>query len=159
MRASVAIIHQPNSLRDDDITHDVVRGLVSEKVDVATYSVEHAQTHLDELDKFDGMVFGSFSEGGSQSHELDAFFNATTARYHNGMWRNKIATAFTHSLQMCAGTMPLMLQFSLFCARHNMIWIDESRKDTNQAMSDPALAPGFAYGQRIAQSTKQWLED
>lgn len=167
MTASVAIIHQPTLLQEDDITHDVIRGLASEQVDVTTYSVTYAQAHLDELDECDGMVFGSFIGDGSRSGELDAFFQATNDRYRSGIWRDKIATAFTHSLELCAGSMPLMLQLSLFCARHNMIWIDESHKSqltingiSNQVTSASDIpAPGFTFGQRVAQITKHWLAD
>ncbi len=166
MTASVAIIHQKALLNEDDITHDIIRGLTSEKVDVVTYSVEHAHACLDELDQFDGMVFGFMSKQVNDSAHLDAFIDATTARYQNGIWRDKIATAFTSSLRLCADSMPLMLQLSLFCARHNMIWIDNDEDvrtsaDKGDAEYNPARsisAPGYEYGQRLGRVTKQWLD-
>lgn len=163
MTASVAIIHQNASLNDNDITHDVIRGLASEEVNVATFSVAQAHDCLDQLDQFDGMLFGFITQDRDDPAQLDNFINATTARYQSGVWRDKIATAFTSSLQMCAESMPLMLQLSLFCARHNMIWIDNDVSDVTPVAGEghnPRLhqsAPGYAYGQRIGKVTKQWL--
>ncbi|GGW87708.1 hypothetical protein [Alteromonas halophila] len=166
MTTSVAVIYQDSECPDNGITHEVIRGLASEQIDVKAYSFDTAQSHLDELDTFDGMIFGSLPAKYADQEALQAFIRSTRVRCQTGVWRNKIATAFTHTLEVCAESMPSLLQLSLFCARHHMVWIDESDNTRTAAHSDVRTeddasvqqTPAFAYGQRVALITKQWLE-
>ncbi|MEW9796758.1 hypothetical protein [Alteromonas sp. CYL-A6] len=159
MKTSIAVIYQPELLKDNDIAHDVIQGITSEQVNVVAFTVANALASLNELDQFDGLVFGTLSGEFFSSGEMDAFILATVEKSESGSWRDKIASAFPSSLSLTAETMPFMLRLSIFCARHNMIWVEDG------AFHDPDMpaceyetpSPGFEYGQRIARVTKQWM--
>lgn len=92
-------------------------------VEVTLVSVEHYEAHWDQLDEADAIVFGSPTYMAGPSAPFKAFLDATSSRWADQRWKDKLAAGFTNSAGMNGDKLNTLQQFSLFAMQHGMVWV------------------------------------
>lgn len=154
--------------------------------DAALIPVEEFEQNWDVIDAADAIIFGTPTYFGSASAQFKAFLDATSARWLEGRWANKLAAGFTTSAGMSGDKLATLQQINHFAMQHGMIWVGlglppgnntstGSPDDLNrlggflgamaQADADvpPEVAPAGSdlrtaeyLGRRIAEAAAQW---
>lgn len=149
--------------------------------------VEQFEQNWDVIDAVDAIIFGTPTYFGSASAQFKAFLDATSARWLEGRWTNKLAAGFTVSAGMSGDKLATLQQINHFAMQHGMIWVGlgllpgnntstGSTEDLNrlggflgamaQANADapPEVAPAGSdlrtaehLGRRVAEAAKKWL--
>lgn len=137
------------------------------------------------LAKADAIVFGSPTYMGSVSWQFKKFADASSKPWFGQVWKNKIAAGFTNSASMNGDKLSSLQYMFTLAMQHSMIWVgtgmmpsnkkSATRNDINylasfsglmaqspsDASADEGPLPGDLetaklFGERIAQTTKQW---
>jgi NAD(P)H dehydrogenase (quinone) len=137
------------------------------------------------LAKADAIVFGSPTYMGSVSWQFKKFADASSKPWFGQVWKNKIAAGFTNSASMNGDKLSSLHYMFTLAMQHSMIWVgtgmmpsnkkSATRNDINylasfsglmaQSPSDASAEEGplpgdletaKLFGERIAQTTKQW---
>lgn len=155
--------------------------------DVALIPAEEFEQNWDVIDAADAIIFGSPTYFGSASAQFKAFLDATSARWLEGRWNDKLAAGFTVSAGMSGDKLATLQQINHFAMQHGMIWVglgllpgnntsNGSPEDLNrlggfmgamaQADADapPEVAPAGSdlrtaehLGKRVAETAIRWL--
>ena len=142
--------------------------------------------HWDELDRADAIIFGSPTYMGSVSAEMKKFMEATSGRWMEMKWADKLAAGFTNSASRYGDKQNTLYSFVTLAAQHGMVWISlnqppgnnssagseedvnrlgasvgamaQSNADQGADMVPPAadLKTAFLLGERVAQCTQRW---
>ena len=186
--AKVAIVYHSGYGHTAVQADAVFRGAKAVKgVDVALIPVEEFEQRWDVIDAADAIIFGSPTYFGSASAQFKAFLDATSARWLEGRWANKLAAAFTVSAGMSGDKLATLQQINHFAMQHSMVWVGlglppgnntsaGSPEDLNRlggflgamAQADADVPPNVApagsdlrtaehLGQRVAEVAKRWL--
>jgi NAD(P)H dehydrogenase (quinone) len=75
------------------------------------------------LDGCDAMIFGSPTYMGSASAVFKGFMEASSSRWMEQRWANKLAAGFTNSGSMNGDKDGTLQQFCAFAMQHSMIWV------------------------------------
>ncbi len=156
--------------------------------DVHLIPVEEVDRNWDALDSADAIVFGTPTYMAGPSAQFKAFMDATSGRWGEQQWKDKLAAGFTNSAGINGDKLNTLESLSLFAMQHSMIWVGlgllpgnhtstGTPEDLNrlagflgamaQSNADvgPEIAPGqsdqrtAAYlGQRVAVAAARWLD-
>jgi NAD(P)H dehydrogenase (quinone) len=151
--------------------------------------IEDVDARWDDLDAADAIVFGTPTYMGGPSAPFKAFLDATSERWSEQRWRDKLAAGFTNSAGMNGDKLATLQALSLFAMQHGMVWVglgllpgnhtsEGSAEDLNrlaaflgamaQSNADqPAdLVPPAAdrrtaehLGARVARAARRWRRD
>lgn len=86
-------------------------------------SVDNYEQYWDTLDAADAIIFGAPTYMAGASAPFKAFLDATSARWGEQRWRDKLAAGFTNSSGHSGDKLNTLQQFSLFAMQHGMIWV------------------------------------
>jgi NAD(P)H dehydrogenase (quinone) len=155
-------------------------------VTAALIAVEDVEHRWDELDAADAIIFGTPTYMGGPSAQFKSFMDATSGRWAERAWTDKLAAAFTNGGGVSGDKVNTLQSLMTFAMQHGMIWVslglpgggtlstrtgDElNRLDSfigamSQAFADvgPEVGPpladqltGAALGRRVAQSALRW---
>ncbi len=155
--------------------------------DVALIPVEEYERNWDVLDAADAIIFGTPTYFGSASAQFKAFLDATSERWLEGRWANKLSAGFTISAGMSGDKLATLQQINHFAMQHGMIWVGlglppgnntstSSPEDLNRlggflgamAQADADVPPEVAptgsdlrtaeyLGRRIAETAIRWI--
>ena len=150
--------------------------------------VENYERQWDVLDAADAIVFGAPTYMAGASAPFKAFLDATSSRWAEQRWKDKLAAGFTNSAGLNGDKLNTLQQFSLFAMQHGMIWIGlgllpgnhtstGSPEDLNRlagflgamaqsnADQSPDIVPRLSdrrtaehLGQRVAQAALRWRQ-
>ena len=139
------------------------------------------------LDAADAMAFGCPTYMGSPSVGLKTFMEATSGRWMEQKWADKLAAGFTNSGSQNGDKQNTLIDIATFAAQHGMVWINlnlmpgnnhsgGSVEDLNRLGSSlgamaqsnvdvgPDVAPTNAdletakkLGERVATCAKRWV--
>ena len=76
------------------------------------------------LDAADALVFGCPTYMGSTSAGLKAFMEATSGRWMERKWADKLAAGFTNSGSQNGDKQNTLIDIASFAAQHGMVWIN-----------------------------------
>ena len=76
------------------------------------------------LDDADALVFGCPTYMGSPSAGLKAFMEATSGRWMEQKWADKLAAGFTNSGSQNGDKQNTLVDIATFAAQHGMVWIN-----------------------------------
>ena len=154
---------------------------------VSLIPVEEFEQNWEVIDAADAIIFGTPTYFGSASAQFKAFLDATSGRWLEGRWANKLAAAFTVSAGMSGDKLATLQQINHFAMQHSMVWVGlglppgnntstGSPEDLNrlggflgamaQADADvpPEVAPAGSdlrtaeyLGRRVAEAAQRWL--
>jgi multimeric flavodoxin WrbA len=77
-----------------------------------------------QLDDADAIVFGCPTYMGSPSAGLKKFFEATSGRWFEQKWADKLAAGFTNSGSQNGDKQNTLVDIATFAAQHGMVWIN-----------------------------------
>lgn len=154
--------------------------------EVALIPAEEHEQNWDVIDAADAIIFGSPTYFGSASAQFKAFLDATSARWLEGRWINKLAAGFTVSAGMSGDKLATLQQMNHFAMQHGMVWVglglppgnntsSGSPEDLNRlggflgamAQADADVSPEVApagsdlrtaehLGKRVAEAATRW---
>lgn len=78
---------------------------------------------LTQLDASDAIIFGSPTYMGGVSAQLKSMMDATSPRYLQRKWVDKISAAFTVSGSPSGDKLNMLVSCSIFAMQHGMIWV------------------------------------
>lgn len=84
--------------------------------------VEDARQQVEELARFDAMIFGCPTYMGSVSAPFKQFMDDTSRIWLTQGWRNKVAAGFTNSGNQSGDKLNTLIQLMVFAMQHGMIW-------------------------------------
>ncbi len=155
-------------------------------VDATLVAVEDLDRHWSTLDDADAIVFGTPTYMAGPSAPFTAFLDATSDRWGEQRWHDKLAAGFTNSAGMNGDKLHTLQSLALFAMQHGMVWIglgllpgnhtsEGSPDDLNRlagflgamaqsnADQPPELAPPAAdrataehLGRRVAEAAIRW---
>ena len=77
-----------------------------------------------QLDAADALVFGCPTYMGSPSAELKKFMEASSGRWMEQKWADKLAAGFTNSGSQNGDKQNTLVDIATFAAQHGMVWIN-----------------------------------
>jgi NAD(P)H dehydrogenase (quinone) len=83
---------------------------------------EH-EAHWADLDAADAIVFGTPTYMAGPSADFKAFLDATSERWYEQRWKDKLAAGFTNSAGMSGDKLATLQALALFAMQHGMVWI------------------------------------
>ncbi|MEV5176881.1 flavodoxin family protein [Streptomyces flaveolus] len=75
------------------------------------------------LDQADAIIFGSPTYMGGASAGFHTFAEATSGRWAEGRWADKLAAGFTNSASKSGDKNSTLAYFAAFAAQHQMLWV------------------------------------
>ena len=75
------------------------------------------------LDASDAIIFGSPTYMGMASWQFKKFADATSRRWFNQDWKNKLAAGFTNSASMNGDKHSTLHYFMTLSMQHSMLWV------------------------------------
>ncbi len=154
--------------------------------EVHLIAVDDHEEQWELLDAADAIVFGSPTYMAGASAPFKAFLDATSGRWSEQAWKDKLAAGFTNSAGLNGDKLATLQQFALVAMQHGMVWIglgllpgnhtsEGSPADLNRlagflgamaqsnADQGPELAPGASdqrtaahLGRRVAEAAGRW---
>jgi multimeric flavodoxin WrbA len=141
--------------------------------------VEEVESHWEALDKSDAIIFGSPTYMGSVSGPFKTFMDATSRRWLQQAWKDKIAAGFTNSGSLSGDKLNTLIQLAIFAAQHGMVWVGQAELPAGRAdnainrigsmlgaaaqsdhsstgPSEGDLATAERFGARVAQAALRW---
>lgn len=85
--------------------------------------VEEIEAHWDDLDRADAIIFGTPTYMAGPSAAFKAFLDATSPRWQEQRWRDKLGAGFTNSAGMNGDKLATLQALSLFAMQHGMVWV------------------------------------
>ncbi|WMS40989.1 flavodoxin family protein [Acuticoccus sp. MNP-M23] len=139
--------------------------VLAERVHKGASSVEGVDAHLintqemgdsewQTLDDATAIIFGSPTYMGTASAGFSEFKDATSKRWMEGKWKNKLAAGFTNSGSLTGEKQSTLIQMQGLAAQHMMVWISLGLMPGNNSStgsSDDLNRLGSAIG-AMAQS-------
>jgi multimeric flavodoxin WrbA len=151
-------------------------------------AVDEIEQHWDLLDAADAIVFGTPTYMAGPSAQFKAFMDATSGRWSEQSWKDKLAAGFTNSAGINGDKLNTLESLSLFAMQHGMVWVglgllpgnvtsDGSPEDLNrlagflgamaQSNADAAadvapagsdLRTAAVLGRRVAEAAARWRQ-
>jgi len=130
-------------------------------------SVEHVQANLTAIDQnggitesdwraldaSDAIIFGSPTYMGMASWQFKRFADATSKRWFNQAWKNKLAAGFTNSASMNGDKHSTLHYFMTLAMQHSMLWVGTGLMPSNtKAAKRDDLNYLGSFGGLMAQS-------
>ncbi|MCS7079397.1 MAG: flavodoxin family protein [Chloracidobacterium sp.] len=177
---TVAIVYHSGYGHTAAQAEAVLRGVQSvPEVTAHLIRVEDIENHWTTLDAADAIVFGSPTYMGSVSGPFKSFMDASSRRWLQQAWRDKIAAGFTNSGSLSGDKLNTLVQLAIFAAQHGMIWVGQAELPSGRAddainrigsmlgaaaqsdhgSSQPSagdLATAEKFGARIAHAAQRW---
>ena len=85
--------------------------------------VEEHEQRWPDIDDADAIVFGAPTYMASASAPFKAFLDATSGRWADQRWKDKLAAGFTNSAGLNGDKLATLQQFALFAMQHGMVWV------------------------------------
>ena len=101
--------------------------------------VEDVDSAWDVVDGADALVFGSPTYMGGVSAPFKAFVDATSSRWSEQAWKDKVAAGFTNSAGLSGDKLATLQHLALFAMQHGMVWVG-----LGLLPGDPTAAPDAA---------------
>jgi NAD(P)H dehydrogenase (quinone) len=84
---------------------------------------DDATKKIDDLAKYDGLLFGTPTYMGNVSGPFKTFMDATAGVWMKAGWKDKLAGGFTVSGSPSGDKLNTLQSLAVFAAQHGMIWI------------------------------------
>ena len=121
----VAIVYHSGFGHTEVVAKAVLEGAQSvENIQAEIFKVENFNNeNINQLNDFDGIIFGSPTYMGSASAKFKQFMEDSSKIWYQRDWENKIAAGFTNSASQSGDKLSTLTQMAVFAAQHAMIWV------------------------------------
>jgi len=128
MVISVCIVYHSGYGHTEKVANAVADGVKS-VADVKCQLVKagdltEGSKEWDDLDSADAIIFGSPTYMGSVSADMKRFMEATSSRWMETKWADKLAAGFTNSGSQNGDKLNTLVSLVTFAAQHGMVWIN-----------------------------------
>jgi multimeric flavodoxin WrbA len=124
LRASVAVAFHSGYGHTAVLAEAVRRGAAEAGADVTLVPVDAiTDEQWQRLDDADAIVFGSPTYMGGASAGFHTFAEATSGRWAEGRWADKLAAGFTNSASKSGDKSNALAFFAALAAQHRMLWV------------------------------------
>jgi len=128
MPTSIAVVYHSGYGHTEIIAQAVAEGAGT--VDGVNVSIVAAgdidspeSAALAQLDSADALIFGAPTYMGSASAVFKGFMEATSTRWMEQKWADKLAAGFTNSGSMNGDKQNTLIEFFTFAMQHGMAWV------------------------------------
>ncbi|POX63642.1 NADPH-dependent FMN reductase [Streptomyces sp. Ru62] len=123
-RPSVAVAYHSGYGHTAVLAEAVRRGAEQTGADVTFVDVTAVtDEQWQRLDGADAIIFGSPTYMGGASAGFHTFAEATSGRWAEGRWADKLAAGFTNSASKSGDKNNTLAFFAAFAAQHRMLWV------------------------------------
>ncbi len=127
MSIKVAVVYHSGYGHTEAVAQHVIEGAKSvsgiEVMVVQAADITSPESEvLTQLDSADAMIFGSPTYMGSASAAFKGFMEASSTRWMEQRWADKLAAGFTNSGSMNGDKQNTLIEFMTFAMQHSMIW-------------------------------------
>jgi NAD(P)H dehydrogenase (quinone) len=121
---NIVVVYHSGYGHTAKVAHAVAEGAKANilKVDALTDS------DWETLDKADAIIFGAPTYMGSLSAQFKTFMDASSKKWFEAKWQDKIAAGFTNSHSYSGDKLMSLQQLMIFSMQHGMIWVGQSEK-------------------------------
>ena len=134
----LAIVYHSGYGHTAKVADHVKQGIMQvDGVEVIVLTAAEACEQLDLLDEMDGIVMGCPTYMGSASAEFKKFMEASSRRWMEQKWRDKLAAGFTNSGSLNGDKANTMQQLVVFAGQHGMIWISAGHNGFEPSQTVP----------------------
>lgn len=102
---------------------EAVKKGVSRYIDDVDMIVANDETNLDQIDKYEGIIFGSPTYMGSVSGAFKLFMDKSSSKWAISLWKNKFAGGFTSSNSTNGDKLNTLMTLFIFACQHKMNWV------------------------------------
>lgn len=104
---------------------DILFEALQEEANIKTtiFTTEEAIANLDEFNDYTTLIFGSPTYMGGPSAQFKAFADATSKKWMNFEWKNKLAAGFTNSSSLSGDKYSTLSYFVTLACQHAMLWM------------------------------------
>ncbi|WP_371323401.1 flavodoxin family protein [Dechloromonas sp. ZY10] len=93
-------------------------------VEVRLYPVDAlGESEWAQLDAADSLIFGAPTYMGSASAKFKTFMEASSGRWYQRAWQDKLAAGFTCSASQNGDKLNTLVEMFLFAQQHGMLWL------------------------------------
>ncbi len=121
----IAVVYHSRYGHTQALAESVARG-VDRVAGLRAYLCAVEAIDWERLDRSAGMIFGAPTYMGSASAEFKQFMDATSGRWLQQSWRDKLAAGFTNSYGLSGDKLNVLIQFVVFAAQHGMLWVGQA---------------------------------
>ncbi|MCO6000166.1 flavodoxin family protein [Actinoallomurus rhizosphaericola] len=123
-RPAVAVAYHSGYGHTEVLAEAVRRGASAAGADVTFVDVTAVtDEQWQRLDDADAIIFGSPTYMGGASAGFHGFAEATSGRFIEGRWADKLAAGFTNSASKSGDKTNTLAFFAAFAAQHQMLWV------------------------------------
>jgi len=131
MSIKLAVVYHSGYGHTDVVAEKVAEGAGSvEGVEVSIVKAADITSPESEalaiLDAADAMIFGSPTYMGSAAAPFKAFMEASSSRWMEQRWVNKMAAGFANSAAMNGDKQNTLIEFMTFAMQHGMVWVGQA---------------------------------
>ncbi|MEX2523420.1 MAG: flavodoxin family protein [Gammaproteobacteria bacterium] len=115
----------------------------------------------DELDSAVAIVLGSPTYMGDVSAEMKRFMEASSSRWMEMKWADKLAAGFTNSGSWNGDKQNTLVSFATFAAQHGMVWINLNQppgNNSSQGSADDINRLGASLGAMAQSNVDEGLD-
>jgi NAD(P)H dehydrogenase (quinone) len=128
MSTSIAVVYHSGYGHTEVISQAVAEGASSiDGVEVTIISAGDITSPeseaLAQLDAADAMIFGAPTYMGSASAVFKGFMEATSTRWMEQKWADKLGAGFTNSGSLNGDKQNTLIEFFTFAMQHGMAWV------------------------------------
>jgi len=92
-------------------------------VEATLVPVEDVEAHWATLDAADAIILGTPTYMAGVSAPFKAFLDATSERWSEQRWKDKLAAGFTNSAGLNGDKLATLQHLALFAMQHGMVWV------------------------------------
>jgi NAD(P)H dehydrogenase (quinone) len=128
MSTSIAVVYHSGYGHTEVVAQAVAEGAGTvegiEVTMIAAADIDSPESPaLAQLDAADAMIFGSPTYLGSASAVFKGFMEATSTRWMEQKWADKLGAGFTNSGSMNGDKQNTLIEFFTFAMQHGMAWV------------------------------------
>lgn len=128
MSCKVCVVYYSGYGHTKRVAEEVVKGVnqVAETdcTLISVTDINEDSPLWNDLDEADAIIFGSPTYMGNISAEMKKFMEATSGRWMELKWADKLAAGFTNSASQNGDKQNTLVAMCTFAAQHGMVWIN-----------------------------------
>ncbi|HEY1095829.1 MAG TPA: flavodoxin family protein [Alphaproteobacteria bacterium] len=129
MTQSIAIVYHSGYGHTGKVAEAVAEGAKQQGATVTLIKADTiADADWDTLDKADAIIFGAPTYMGSLSGPFKIFMDATSRKWGEQKWKDKIAGGFTNSASYSGDKLNSLQQLVTLAMQHGMIWVGQAER-------------------------------
>lgn len=135
MTSSVCVVYHSGYGHTLRVAEAVSKGAAAvEEVEsemITVTDLDEGSPSWEQLDRADAIIFGAPTYMGSVSAEMKRFMEATSSRWMEMKWADKLAAGFTNSGSQNGDKQNTLIALCTFAAQHGMVWINLNQPPGN----------------------------